>query len=259
MTILPSAPRDVPFRTAMSLWWPLGLVASMLFAIATLGAAILLSIDGFRLPTWDSRLDGDAETVADAARIVAIEETGVRGGGRTLQRIRYRASIEGREFDGESFGWSGDFAVGMTAAVQFLPEDPSVQRLASAKVAMSSIWMPWFGGLLWLPSAALLGFWLTRVYRLHVLLRNGREAAVEFLSLERKPGVNPPQLVARYRFTSSDGRPREGSQWLSQSGSLAKRLSALELPARLDDVAVVYDEEKPERNRLLERKQCLSA
>lgn len=255
MTVLPHPPRPIRLRTALSLWWPLGLTVVAAWLALTVIGLLMLAQDGFRLPTRDLQLDGNAQTVADAAEVTAIESTGTHMGGRQLEQVHYRALVDGRDYRGSSFAWAGAFKVGMHAALDMLPEDHQVQRLNGSMAAVSSAWMPWFAGWIWLPLCVLIGFWLTRAYRLRVFLRNGPEAAAELLEASPRRYVNPPQLYVRYRFTADDGQHLEGWQWLRLNSPLAQRLQGLPLPAVVPDAAVVYEELVPVRNRLLGKEQ----
>lgn len=252
MSVLPNPPRNPRLRACLSLWWPFGLVVAALWLALTVIALVLLAQDGFRLPTRDMQLDGSSVTLPDAAEITAIDDAGAHLGSRALQAVSYRATVDGDLYRGTSFAWSGGFRVGGRAGLQMLPGDHRVQRLDGGVLALSSTWMPWFAGWIWLPLCAVLGFWLVRVYRLRVMLRQGPEAAAELLEAAPRRYVNPPQLLVRYRFTAG-GNPVEGWRWLRLDSPLARRLQQLPLPAAAADVAVVYEELAPAHHRLLAR------
>lgn len=251
MNVLPAPPRKIRLRIVLALWWPLGLTTGAMWLLLTVAAAVLLAQDDFRLPTRDFQLDGSGQTVADAAEVTDIEDIGVHMGSRRVERVTYKTRADGRDRFGSSYAWSGDFKVGLRTAIDYLPEDHDVQRLNHAQWALSSTWMPTFAGWFWLPLAVLFGFWLTRVYRLRVVLRSGLEAGCEVIEAKALRWINPSQLRVRFRFVADDGQHFEGWQWLRLGTPLAQRLLALPLPAKPDGVAVIYDEVVALRHRLL--------
>lgn len=259
MSLLPPPPRTVPLRTALSLWWPFGLTVGAVWLVLSVLALVLLAQDGFRLPTVDLQIADSQRTDFGVAEIVGLEPTGIHLGSRQLERAQYRATVDGRRFEGHSYGWSGTFELGGKAGLDMLREDVGVQRLHGGFHAIASTWMPWFGGWIWLPLSLLLGFWLARVYRLRVLLRNGKAAAAELLAATPRRLSNPAQLAVRYRFVAADGQVRLGWRWLRLSSPLAQRLLQAAPQTLLADAAVVYAESAPQQHRLVAREHFAGA
>ncbi len=260
-TILPPAPRSVPFRVAAQAWWPFGLGVGITVGVLLLVTVVFLAMDGFRLPTTDTALDREAHVSDRDVRVESVEQTGFRVNSTQLHRVHYTfAGPDGTRVGGHSYQLPGprELREGGTAAVELLPGDESVHRLRGTFRAMSSLWLPTLMGWVVLPALFLLLLWIRRAWRTAVLLRQGEARPFELVSCALLHGVNPPRLKVRYRFTAADGMQHEGGHWVPRNAALGKLLEQAAAGSMPQGAFVVHDPVDPARNRLLALADCAS-
>jgi hypothetical protein len=222
----------------------------MAFALLTITLGVLLGGDGFRLPNRDWQLDQHAFRALDGAEVTAVLPSSIHLGGRDLVRVQYRGVADGTPVEGECYVFAPGPAIGKRERMEYLPDDHRTNRLCGGAIAVSTFWMPWLTGAIYLPLLLLCGYWSARSWRLLVLLRNGPAATAVLVRAVATRHVNPPQVKVRYAFDSPAGRI-EGGHWLAAKSPLAQRALATAPGGSIDGAAVVYDEMRPQRNRLL--------
>jgi hypothetical protein len=254
-TDFPAAPRRVRLRAACRLWWPFGLAVGLIWLLTTLAALALLAADGFCLPFSDWALDRQAVVAARPAAVESSEPTSTHLVSQSVHRVRYSFDLGDGSRTGLCYTLGPRLMQGQDAAVEYLPEDRDLHRLRGSVRAESALWAPWLGWI-WLPLTFLLGFWGSRVYRLRVLLRNGRAAEALLVAASRTGIVNPPQLKVRYRFADGAGGEHEGRHWVRAGSPLGRRIAGLQPGDPIPGSAVVYDEADPDKNRLCAREDA---
>jgi len=260
-TLLPPAPREVPFRVAAQAWWPLGLGVGITAGVLVVIVVVFLAIDGFRLPTTDAALDRDAFVSDREVRVESIERSGFRVNSTHVHRVQYTfTGADGTRVSGHSYQWPGprELREGGTAAVELLPGDESVHRLRGTVHAMSTLWLPTLMGWALLPALFLLLLWFRRAWRTAVLLRQGEARPFEVESCAVVKGVNPPRLRVRYRFRAADGTQHEGGHWVPRNGALGRLLDGAAAGSSPEGACVVHDPIDPARNRLIAVADCAS-
>ncbi|MDP6929432.1 MAG: hypothetical protein QF412_07000 [Planctomycetota bacterium] len=234
---IPSPPRPVRWRTVLGKRWVVGLVG----AIALFTGGILLitfsTING--MPFADEALDQNSET--GEARVIQIAP--IEGSDTIRITYRFRTSDQ-REWDGQSLATSLRFHEGLAYAVEYLPDDPAINRLAGTRRSSLSISGDLLLGLLLLPGLVLLGIWFRGALRLKLLLTEGSLAKADVTSAKLLHHVNPNQVSLRYRFTDRHGTQTEGGHWLLAFSALGKRLQAGQ-----STVTVIHDDARPDYNR----------
>ncbi len=213
----------------------------MVGAIALFTGGILLitfsTING--MPFADEALDQNSET--GEARVIQIAP--IEGSDTIRITYRFRTSDQ-REWDGQSLATSLRFHEGLAYAVEYLPDDPAINRLAGTRRSSLSISGDLLLGLLLLPGLVLLGIWFRGALRLKLLLTEGSLAKADVTSAKLLHHVNPNQVSLRYRFTDRHGTQTEGGHWLLAFSALGKRLQAGQ-----STVTVIHDDARPDYNR----------
>ena len=246
---IPSPPRPVRWRAASAHWWAFGLGVGLSLLIVTVTGLIMWLAYGADSPFPDWALD--SEPGVAEAQVTQVDDTAMNSGGRRVQQVRYTFDLgDGRRRFGFCFAEQRRFQVGRRYDLEFLTDDPNVNRLQGSYRAMASLWLPFYFGWIWIPLFVLFLIWLRGALRLRGLLRDGTAAAARILSASRTRWVNPPHLRVRYEFTDRGGERQADSHWVRVNSHLARHIAALGDDETPEHIVVIYDEVNPTRSRL---------
>lgn len=228
----------------------MGLVLGMLLAMALLAGGVEWSRDDYRMPRDDWRLDAAEPKGLATGTIESV--TRYYGKNKTprdyvLATFRFE-DANGALHRGRSWIATGSVREDAQHGVEYLPEEPSVCRLRTGTAAYASQWIEWYAGLVVLPLALALGWWLAHVYKVRALLRNGRavDAVVVEVSCPEparsKKRRNGQRCRIRYRFRGADGADREATQRPRLQSKLGQSLVDAKPGDVLKDAFVVVSE-----------------
>jgi len=255
MTAWPRPPRRVRAATALATWGFFGALCTAALVVALLGGVCALGDDGFRSPRDDWRLDAAAPRGAALGTITAVDQD--RSKGRPARYARYAfsfADAAGQQHAGVAWMVQHGKRPGDHHGVEYLPDDPEVNRLVDGKTAYAALWLPWFSGYVLLPTLAALGLWLARSYRTWVVVRHGHAADATLLDLRRPAGngrYRRRHCRVRYRFRGNDGQDHDAVQYARLGSPLARGLQDATVGEVLRDAFAVYAEHAPQRCRLV--------
>lgn len=259
MSSWPSAPRRVAFRVAAQSCGPAGLVFGMLLAMALFAGIAEWSRDEFRSPRDDWRLDAAEPkglatgTIESVTRFYGKNET---PRDYVLTTFRF-ADAAGTARRGRSWIATGTVREDANHGVEYLPDDPSVCRLRTGTAAYAAHWLDWYAGLVVLPLALALGWWLAHVYKLRALLRNGRAVDAVVVEIDcpeparSRRRRNAQRCRIRYRYRGIDGADREATQRPRLQSKLGQALVGAKPGEVLKDAFVVASEWTPGAARLV--------
>lgn len=255
----PSAPRRVPFRVAAQSCGPLGLVVGMLLVMALFAGSVEWSRDEFRLPRDDWRLDAAEPkglatgTVESVTRYYGKNKTP-----RDHELVTFRfVDAAGTAQRGRSWIATGAVRDGDHHGVEYLPESPSVCRLRTGTATYAAHWLDWYAGLVVLPLALALGWWLAHVYKVRALLRNGRAVDAVVVEVDcpeparSRKRRNGQRCRIRYRYRGPDGAEHEATQRPRLQSKLGQALVGAKPGEVLLHAFVVASEWTPGAARLV--------
>ena len=241
---IPASPRSVRWRAALAHRWPLGLVAGIVFLIASALLAIFWLRSGWDLPFDDFALDSGAKTFE--AQVTEIDAEPQPTLTEALYSVWYTFDLgDGQRF-GRCYTPEPLFSQGEFCPLEYLAGDPDVHRLSGTTRSMSTVWMPDLVGYLWLPLLVILAWWFRGVLRLRYVLGNGPQAVAEILQTRNLWYINPSHLSVRYRFEDRYGEKRAGHHWVRRSSA-----KGVLLHAGATQMDLVYDEMRVTYSRLV--------
>ncbi len=175
---IPPAPREVRWRAVLWHRWPIALLG---FALAVYGGAftLMLFFAAGGKASDDARLDRRSRTaVAEITDVwpLAADGTGVE------QVIYAFEDAWGQVRDGASYAEAGLHAAPGRATVEYLAEEPGINRLEGTQLSLLPAWVEpsLFLGLLVLPGMLALGLWMDLAFYYFI----GWAIAVSLLALE---------------------------------------------------------------------------
>ncbi len=249
---IPAPPRQVRWRAAARAFWPAGLAGGILsicglplLVIALSTGIDLTSLNDMALDERASRARGEVE---------AVESTDLHWWSKSFRRVRYRFLDQEAQpptgLRGASLSPHDDYRAGASCWIEYLPGNPSVNRLeGTRRQAFGSI-TDLLLGCLCLPGIVLLLIWLRATSRLRLLLREGRGTIATIRECRYVPAVNPPQLRVDYEFRDDTRRERHGVHWVGERSELGRTLRKADgTTART--AQLIYASETPDRSRLV--------
>jgi len=223
-----SRPRDVELTRAGS---ALVAVAVLLFA----GAVVM----GVLLSGEARRQAGNQQALVEQGTTAGGEVTRLWTNGDDRRRVEYRFVVDGRAYSGRtrvSEARRRSLRVGSPLAVRYLPGNPSVHDLGGTPRGGMPVGLPFLiSGIL----AATGGLCLFAIRRQRQLLTDGRLA----------PGI----VTGHHKQKSSHGTHESMTfEFPLLSGAVAKGKAGASKasPAVGSVICVVYDPERPSRNRI---------
>lgn len=213
-------------------WWPFAFAG---FVLGVYGGAISLMLFLWARGNPDDALS--AHGVATTAEITRIDggEPGPRG--LAPLRITYRfRSEKGLVYTGGSFSSRPGLTVGSTVPVEYLPDQPHLNRVRGGRLSLVPPLSQIFMLLFWGPGLLCLLAWLVAVFRLRRVMQEGDVASAELIHWQEIRFVLPTMIRVSYRFRDHQARLVAASHWIRGRSALGDRLR--ENPRRL---AVVHD------------------
>jgi hypothetical protein len=177
-----------------------------------------------------------AAAFASAGRPIDAEILSVRRGDGSERRVRYRYDVSGRTFEGSIRLRARDgLQVGGRLPVVYLPDTPGAHYVQARGIRQVPIWlvpiMP-----LGLVSGAMIAAHALLVQRR--LVEDGRPAVASVTATKRVRHQHGSFYKVTYEFRAMSGSSRHGSY------EVRKGPPELGTP-----VVVLYDRERPERNK----------
>ncbi len=239
---IPESPRDVLWRTAFRARWIAGILGAALALICVPLVIVVLAAGGDILPLHDDALDNKASTVP--AQVTGTSESNVRDSRGSYQRVKY-AFLDQSGASHHSSSLMHPEDIPEQLRVEYLPSNPEISRIKGTRRRTAAMTLDLVFGLVVLPGILCLLFWLRGVLALKHLYGTGIPGIATVTDMKALFGISPPQLRVQYEFLTQTGERVKGKHLVGQRSDLGKALS------QGDRCAVLYDEAKPETNRLV--------
>ena len=241
---IPPALRELRWDAVLWHFWPLAFLGLGLAVYGGLWTLMLYFASGGK-PSDDVRLDQEAVIAWGRIESVARARSSYRGEVQDLLSYSFENSQGHREL-GRCFAPTAGTPIGQLVEVEFLAEDPHINRLRGGRIGLLSNYVGLAFWTLVLPGFALLLFWHVCVWRLRRILRQGDVAVAEVLDVRRLRLVIPDMLSVHYSFRDHHAELRTGWHWVRERSLLGEQLSAGD-----ERLAVICDRRRPRLNRLV--------
>ncbi len=208
--------------------WHRWLLAVFGFFAAIYGGAIcmMMVFAAGGKPGDDAKLDeGAASAMGVVDRVEPIQR---EIDGRAAARITYSfEDRHGRTLQGRAFGVAATFTSGDSAAVEYIPDTPHINRLQKSRLSLlpdalrPTLWL----GRMVFPGILALLLWFQGCYSLRRLMREGDVGVADILEVRRVPVLLPSMLSVTYSFRDHHAQTRIGRHWVRTRSKLGERLA----------------------------------
>lgn len=259
MTNWPRPPRRVRMSTAFATFSPFGPVVAWILVVATIGGVSQWSGDGFRSPRSDWRLDvADARLTAMATITGVVREKDGNWQKSDFALCTFRF-VDEQRIARTATSWlrAELLREGDHRGAEYLRDDPTVARLVDGLVARTSGWLPWVASYVYLPLLLAFGFWLSRVHRTYVVLRNGIATTAHIVAVHcpaparGKKARGAQRCSVTYRYRGNDGKDRVATQRPRLGSDLGAVLQEAQPGEDLKAGCAVFAEWAPDHVRLV--------
>ncbi|MHC5062496.1 MAG: DUF3592 domain-containing protein [Planctomycetota bacterium] len=241
---IPPAPRKLRWPPVLWHQWPIALLGVTLALYGGLWTLMLYFASGGK-PQDDIRLSQNS--IQTSGQVDEIEIRKIEFRNQAQDQVFYSfQGPSGYPEKGKCFVPSGSLRPGDTITVEFLPEDPHINRAVGGRIGLLSDYVGLGFWILVLPGILCLLYWFVVVIRLRHLLSSGDVAVAEILDLRLLPFIIPNMLIVHYSFRDRTAQLCTGGHWVRERSLLGKRLG--EGSSRL---AVIHKRQDPRRSRLV--------
>ncbi|MCY2956504.1 MAG: hypothetical protein NT107_05645 [Planctomycetota bacterium] len=240
MQSLPVPPRLVRAAAARATWREFGLLATLALTITTGIGIYICKTDEWRTPRSDWWLDQESQqTVGTIKTTEQLADD--------LQRHTF-TFVNKEKLLVTGAAWSGQrqLSTGESIAVEYLPEQPDICRVAGMHYSRLSRQWTIYATIL-LSTMLACALWLLRIYHTATLLRYGRATPARIVSTL---AWFPFGQWVRFAYLDEAGVERFGWQLVRANSPLDKTTLASQLNATGDGAFVVHSKTAASRCRL---------
>lgn len=237
--------------------WPVLLVGTLLVVAGCLWSWLLF-LARSALASDQQRLDA-GPTVQVPATVVALDPPLPAEGhavpwpdGIDRCAVYYAFRYRDQTWPGCSFAPVGTCAVGQTATVELLPDEPNRSRLVGSLLHLRRRWLqpePWLVATV-VPGALVLLGWLASAFQLRTVLMHGDATVATVLGVRPVRWLVPEMLAVRFAFRDHRARLCRGRHWVRVHGSLGQRLLAAPCQGQGLRLPLLHDRRFPQWHRL---------